>query len=266
MILQFGTAGWSYKDWSGNVYPEKLPPGFNHLNFIANKFDFVEVNTTFYRTPDIKLVNGWINKTSDLSDFRFWIKINQIFTHSRKYSQSDVQAFRYSISPLKEAGKLGGLLIQFPYSFKLTNPNLDYLIALTDNFNGFLKAVEFRHNSWMNNDLFNLFEQKELVWVNIDQPVISQSIPPTEIITNNDISYLRLHGRNYESWFSNEGRDARYNYSYSQKELIEIARNIERIGKTAKKIVISGNNHYKGAAVNNLIFLKKILRESKISG
>lgn len=266
MILQFGTAGWSYKDWSGKVYPEKLPQGFNHLNFIANKFDFVEVNTTFYRTPDIKLVNGWLDKTSDLIDFRFWIKLNQIFTHSRKHSQSDVQAFSYSISPLKEGGKLGGLLIQFPYSFKFNKSNLDYLIALTDNFRDHVKAVEFRHNSWMNNDLFNIFEQRGLIWVNIDQPVISQSIPLTEIVTNNEISYLRLHGRNYKSWFSDEGRDARYDYSYSQKELMEIAENIRAIGKSAKRIVISGNNHYKGSAVNNLILLKKILKENKISG
>ncbi len=266
MILEFGTSGWSYKDWAGTVYPEKTPPGFNHLNFIASQFDFVEVNTTFYRIPDPKLVKGWIYKTSGLDNFKFWIKLNRIFTHSRSYSESDVQAFNYSISSLDEGGKMGGLLIQFPYSFKLTDQNLEYLVRLSDKFTNFTKAVEFRHSSWMYSDLFELFEQKGLVWVNIDQPVISQSIPPTSIVTNGEISYFRLHGRNYKSWFSNEGRDERYNYSYSQNELIEISGHIKIAAKNAKKIVIAGNNHYKGAAVKNLIQLKKILMDNKISG
>ncbi len=257
MILEFGTAGWSYKDWAGTVYPEKIPAGFSHLKFIATQFDFVEVNTTFYRIPGKELVKGWIDKTKNLENFKFWIKINRVFTHNRNYSESDVQAFKYSISAIENAGRLGGLLIQFPYSFKLTDQNLEYLTHLSDNFDGFIKAVEFRHNSWIHNDLLDLFEKKGLIWVNIDQPVISQSIPPTSIVTNREISYFRLHGRNYRSWFSNEGRDERYNYSYSQNELIGISENIKTASENTKKIVISGNNHYKGAAVNNLIQLKK---------
>lgn len=266
MILEFGTAGWSYKDWAGTVYPENIPSGFNHLNFIARQFDFVEVNTTFYRIPDQKLVKGWIYKTSGLDNFKFWIKLNQIFTHSRSYSESDVQDFKHSISALAEREKMGGLLIQFPYSFKLTDQNLEYLVRLSDKFSNSIRAVEFRHTSWMNSDVIDLFEEKGLVWVNIDQPVISQSIPLTSIITNKDISYFRLHGRNYKSWFSNEGRDERYNYSYSQNELIEISEHIKTAAKNTKRIVISGNNHYKGAAVKNLIQLKNILNKNKISG
>lgn len=266
MTVQYGTAGWSYKDWAGTVYPTNLHPGFNHLHFIAEKFDFVEVNTSFYRTPDIKLVKGWLNKTSDLEHFNFWIKLNRIFTHSRVYSQEDVNKFTQSISPLVNGEKLVGLLIQFPYSFKLTGNNLNYLIELTDNFSPLTTAVEFRHKNWINDEVLHLFREKRLIWVNIDQPVISESLPLTSIITNSDYSYFRLHGRNYKSWFSNEGRDERYNYLYSQNELIEISEYIKTAAKDAKKIVISGNNHYKGAAVNNLIQLKKILKEKKISG
>jgi len=266
MIVQYGTAGWSYKDWVGTVYPDKIPSGFNHLHFIAEKFDFVEVNTTFYRTPDIKLTEGWIRKTSDLEYFRFWIKLNRIFTHTRVYSKSDVEAFIHSISPLSSEKKLGGVLIQFPYSFKLTGSNLKYLIELTDNFAPLIIAVEFRHKNWVNDEVVHLFREKGIIWVNIDQPVISQSLPITSIITNTEYSYFRLHGRNYKSWFSNEGRDARYNYSYSEKELIDISLNIKNAGLKAKKILVSGNNHYKGAAVNNLILLKKILKSIKESG
>lgn len=260
MTFQFGTAGWSYKDWSGTVYPKKLPPGFVHLRFIAEKFDFVEVNTTFYRTPSLKLVDGWVAKTSDLPDFKFWIKLNRVFTHIREYEKSDILEFLHSISPLADAGKLGGLLIQFPYSFKPDNNNLLYLSELTDSFHSFLMAVEFRHRDWLNDEVLSQFRDKKIIWVNIDQPVISRSLPLTSMTTNNDLTYFRLHGRNYRSWFSNEGRDERYNYSYSEKELFEISSKIREAGEKTKNVLVSGNNHYKGAAVNNLILLKKILK------
>ncbi len=266
MIIRYGTAGWSYKDWAGTVYPEKIPPGYNHLLHIAEQFDFVEVNTTFYRTPDIKLVNGWVKKTEEIENFTFWIKINRIFTHTRSYSQTDVRAFINSISPLINEKKMEGLLIQFPYSFKITDKNLYFLRELTKNFSKFQIAVEFRNRCWLNDEILHFFKEKRLIWVNIDQPVISQSLPLTEIITNPDYSYFRLHGRNYKSWFSNEGRDERYNYSYSQNELLEISKNIENAALRSKKILVSGNNHYKGSAVKNLILLKQIINRNKKSG
>jgi len=266
MTFQFGTAGWSYKDWVGTVYPKKPPPGFHHLRFIADKFDFVEVNTTFYRTPSIRLAEGWVKKTSDLPDFTFWIKLNRIFTHSREYGKSDVNEFMHSISPLADAGKLGGLLIQFPYSFKPDSANLSYLSTLTDSFQPAVMAVEFRHRDWLSDEVLRIFHEKKLIWVNIDQPVISRSLPLTSITTHTDYSYFRLHGRNYKSWFSNEGRDERYNYSYSEKELIDISSVMRQVEKKAGKVLVSGNNHYKGAAVNNLILLKKIVQEIIKSG
>jgi uncharacterized protein YecE (DUF72 family) len=100
-----------------------------------------------------------------------------------------------------------------------------------------------------------------MIWVNIDQPVISQSLPLTAVTTNPDVTYVRLHGRNYKTWFSDQGRDARYNYDYKALELNQIAETIKKLAQLAKKIFISGNNHYKGSAVKNLKELKALLEK-----
>jgi len=257
----FGTAGWSYPDWNGIVYPKPKPKTFNPLHFLAKEFNFVEVNTTFYRTPSLKLTSGWVKKTEALPKFQFWIKILQNFTHRLTLNNFEVRQFKQSLTPLIEAGKLTGLLAQFPYSFKLNQQNLSYVYELRKAFAESTLAIEFRHQSWNQDEVLDLFKSNEIIWVNIDQPVISYSLPLTTHFTHPAITYFRLHGRNAKSWFSNEGRDARYNYDYCASELNLIATQINKLKNMAKKIFISGNNHFQGSAVKNLIALKKILKQ-----
>lgn len=259
----YGTAGWSYKDWEGTVYPLPRESHFNPLLFLSRDFDFVEVNTTFYRTPSLKLTSGWVKKTESIPHFSFWIKINQQFTHNRECSASEIREFLHSCLPLIEADKLSGFLAQFPYSFKCSPENMAYIANLQRQFAPQPFAVEFRHNSWNRPETLDIFTQNRMIWVNIDQPVISQSLPLTWHLTNPDISYFRLHGRNYRSWFSNQGRDARYDYSYSSPELNQIAEKIKKLEKLARTLFISGNNHYKGQAIRNLKQLKQIIEGNK---
>jgi uncharacterized protein YecE (DUF72 family) len=255
----FGPAGWSYKDWEGTVYPTKKARTFNQLDFLSQSFDFVEVNTSFYRILPLKLTSGWVRKTETLPDFTFWIKMYQQFTHQRKVSRQDVSDFKVALVPLQQSSKLAGLLVQFPYSFKLNTGHLKYVLTLARIFQEYPLAIEFRHNTWNREELFEVFSENHLIWVNIDQPKISHNLSLTSVMTHPDITYFRLHGRNQKSWFANEGRDARYNYDYSALELNEIARKIKELVTLAKKIFISGNNHYKGKAVKNLLELKRIL-------
>ena len=259
----FGTAGWSYTDWEGTVYPLPKEQGFNPLQFLSRDFQFVEVNTTFYHIPSLKLTSGWVRKTESIPDFGFWIKIFQNFTHKRKINKQEIDGFINSLNPLIESGKLAGLLAQFPYSFKLSSQTLDYLNLLQNHFQSFPFAVEFRHNSWNRAEIFDFFTEKKMIWVNIDQPVISQSLPLTAELTHPHLSYFRLHGRNYKSWFSNQGRDARYNYDYKTQELNIIAEKIKKLTKLARQIFVSGNNHYKGQAIKNLKELKEILKKEQ---
>jgi uncharacterized protein YecE (DUF72 family) len=187
--------------------------------------------------------------------------VYQHFTHKLTLVKQEVEPFKKSLEPLAKTSKLEGLLAQFPYSFKLNSDNFNYLLSFPRAFEGFPLAIEFRHNSWNRQEVFDALRENNMIWVNIDQPVISQSLPLTAVTTNPDVTYVRLHGRNYKTWFSDQGRDARYNYDYKALELNQIAETIKKLAQLAKKIFISGNNHYKGSAVKNLKELKALLEK-----
>ena len=262
----YGPAGWSYADWRGTVYPEPLPPHFNHLAFLAGQFDFVEVNTSFYRIPALTLTQGWVGRTVASPDFQFWIKLHQSFTHERKLEKPMIQGFHDCLQPLAASGRLAGLLAQFPYSFHFDHAALSYLEELAGQFSHFPLAVEFRHQSWLQDEVLSFFRRNGLIWTNIDQPQVSRSLALTALVTARDTAYLRLHGRNEKDWFSGQGRDARYDYSYSAAELGRLGEVVARLKEQAKKVFVSGNNHYKGAAVKNLLQLKEILLRRAMSG
>ncbi len=257
--ISFGPAGWSYADWRGTVYPQPSPRGFNALAFIAGRFDFVEVNTSFYRIPGTRLTQGWVDKTAAFPGFRFWIKLHQSFTHEQRLERLMLDAFHDGLRPLRDAGKLAGVLAQFPYSFHRSPASLAFLGDLAGCFRDLPLAVEFRHQDWHEDGVLAFFRERGLVWANIDQPRVSRSLGLTALVTARDTAYLRLHGRNADNWFSGQGRDARYDYSYSAAELGGLGEVVARLKAQAREVFVSGNNHYKGAAVKNLLQLKDIL-------
>jgi uncharacterized protein YecE (DUF72 family) len=113
-----GTAGWSYKDWDGIVYPQKKSAGFHALIFLAHYINIIEINSTFYRPPVIQFSLSWIKKVENYPDFLFAVKLHQVFTHKRKgFTQKDVDNFKFGIEPLRAKERLASILIQFPWSF-----------------------------------------------------------------------------------------------------------------------------------------------------
>ena len=106
--LYIGTAGWSYPDWKGIVYPEKGK--VDELVFLARYFNAVEINNTFYRPPEARVSASWVSRTNDRPDFHFTLKLWQHFTHEREtpYTQEDVDVIRRGIEPLAASRRLGG--------------------------------------------------------------------------------------------------------------------------------------------------------------
>ncbi len=255
----FGPAGWSYADWKDTVYADLAEDnGINRLKFIASRFDFVELNTSFYHVPAPNLVSIWAKTKSEFPEFFFWVKGWQKFSHLHKDQKRDHLLFQDFLNKMSRQNLIKGIIWQFPYSFGFSEENFSYLQNLTSDYQDFLQAVEFRKRDWLKEQTLDYFKKKGLVWVNIDQPQISQNLALTAIVTSNDFSYFRFHGRNRSSWFSGEGRDQRYNYEYNQNELIGLAAAIKSI--TAGKVFIVFNNHYRGSAVRNLEALQKILQ------
>jgi uncharacterized protein YecE (DUF72 family) len=251
--VRVGPAGWSYDDWKGIVYPPDLPRRTHPLELLSGWFDTVEINVTFYRPVAAQTGRGWVEKVARNPDFRFTAKVWQRFTHEQTEAirARDLDQFRRGIDPLAEAGRLGALLIQYPWSFRRTPENRRRLAATAGALNAYPLAVEVRHDSWLCDDYLHGLRQSGLAFCNIDQPEHGHGIAPTAYVTA-PLAYTRLHGRNQAAWFNDRAPSyERNNYLYSPDELQPWVERIASMRRQAEETYVVTNNHYQGKAVAN---------------
>jgi uncharacterized protein YecE (DUF72 family) len=179
---------------------------------------------------------------------------------------ADVDFVRAGFEPLLEAGKLGAVLLQFPFSFHRSNETTTYLAALLKRFAAYPLAVEVRHASWNTPEVFALLREHRAAFCNIDQPIIGRSLEPSAESTSS-IGYIRLHGRRYDTWFSDDATipsHERYNYLYSTEELAPWTTRIRTVAEQTQNVFVVTNNHYLGKAVVNALQLISLLKGSKV--
>ena len=257
-----GVAGWDYDDWRGPVYPVPAERGFDPLAFLAGYFDVVEVNSTFYRPQAAKVARSWARRVAHRPDFRFTAKLWRRFTHERRaFTADDVKAAREPLEALAEEGRLGAVLLQFPWSFKRDEGSREWLRDVAAAFRGLPLVLEVRHASWNVPELYQSLAEQGIGFVNVDQPVFRNSLGPSARATA-AVGYVRIHGRNYRDWFRAEaGRDERYDYLYSADELRPWA---ERAGALARlpgvrDVYVVTNNHFGGQEVANAAMLRSMV-------
>lgn len=247
--IRIGPAGWSYTDWEGVVYP-KHGSRFDHLAYLSSFFDTIEINSPFYRIPPPNHARSWVRRVAANRDFKFTTKVFRGFTHEHAaLARDDVKAFRNYLDPLMDAGRLGAILLQFPWSFKNTPESRAKLEALFAAFDAYPKALEVRHSSFEDDAFYRFLDDRNVAWVNVDQPLFDNSVKPAETTTG-PLAYARFHGRNYEKWFAHEESWERYNYLYSAKELEPWVARIESMAQNKDTYVIT-NNHFRGQAIVN---------------
>ena len=260
--IRVGPAGWSYPDWAGYAYPAKKPKGFHEATYLAEFFDTIEINTSFYNPIRAEHAKGWIERVVANANFMFTAKMWQRFTHEPNPSVpnpgvEDEKLVRAGFDVLRDAGKLGAVLLQFPFSFHRTAETFAYLDGVLRRFSDYPLAVEVRHATWNVSEVFELLRERGVGFCNIDQPVIGKSLEPSARATG-PVGYVRLHGRRYDTWFSDDETIAsfeRYNYLYSEEELRPWA---------ARDVYVITNNHYQGKGVVNALQLISMLKESKV--
>ena len=267
-----GTAGWSYKDWEGIFYPPGMQRRKQHpLEILARCFDVVEINTSFYGHIKPELARLWVRRAHEVNPhFVFTAKLHRSFTHSPlavmeptsaatiRPNDEDEKLAREGLDALAGERKLGALLIQFPVSFKNTSLNREYLENLLRQFIEYPRVVEVRHSSWDNPETLRDFEQKNVSFCNIDQPLIGRSLEATEHVTA-PVGYLRLHGRNYDQWFEAEKGEDRYNYLYREDELAGWKGKVVRMAEKAEVTFVIANNHFEAKGAVNSLQLKHML-------
>ena len=270
--IRIGTAGWSYKDWEGIVYPPTAQRRKRHpLEFLAQFVDLVEINTSFYGHIRPEVAKLWCLKAATVNpNFVFTAKLHKSFTHSpvavvestsastiRPTDEDEILA-KQGLDALAAERRLAALLIQFPVSFKNTEENREYLERLLRQFIEYPRVVEVRHSSWNNEETLRYFVQKNVAFCNIDQPVLGRSLAPTQHVTS-EMGYVRLHGRNYDQWFDCDNRNDRYNYLYTASELEKWKGKILNIAGKADVTYVVANNHFQGKAAVNAIQLKHMI-------
>jgi uncharacterized protein YecE (DUF72 family) len=285
--VRIGTAGWSYKDWDGTFYPPGMQRRKQHpLEYLARFFDTTEINTSFYGPLKPELAKLWCRKVAAVNkNFLFTAKLYRAFTHSPlavmeptsaasiRPTDEDEARTREGLDALADEGMLGALLIQFPVSFKNTSLNREYLDRLLRQFIEYPRVVEVRHSTWNDSETLAAFAQKNVGFCNIDQPLLGRSLAPTEHVTG-AIGYVRLHGRNYEHWFADQGsadqgsdsdrRNDRYNYLYNEKELSGWKERIQNVAERAQTTYVITNNHFESKAGVNALELKAMISGKRV--
>src|SRR5580704_2966425 len=289
-VIRVGPAGWSYPDWAGYVYPSRRQKGFHEATYLAEFFDTIEINTSFYNPIRPEHAAQWIDRVAANPRFVFTAKLWQRFTHET-VSQSagpqnagpagaegaagstianptaeDERAVRAGFDVLRAAGKLGAVLLQFPFSFHRTRETVAHLTALLKRFADYPLVVELRHASWQTPETFALLEECNAGFCNIDQPIIEKSLEPSAETTS-PIGYVRLHGRRYDTWFTDDAAipsHERYNYLYSTEELAPWAKRVQKVAERSREVFVITNNHYQGKGVVNALQLISILKGSKV--
>lgn len=273
MSLRIGTSGWSYPggrgSWDGIFYPFKRDRSsrFDELTFYAERFNTVEVNSTFYGQPRIASTLAWVKRTPP--GFEFSLKLYQKFTHPATavdrtpIGQADIDEFRSGIEPLAAAGRLGIVLAQFRSRFKSSPEALEYLAWLLSTFSDYPMAVELRHRSWSDEaaSTLALLNAHRAAWAQIDEPKFESSIEQDQSPNVEAFYYMRLHGRNAAQWWDHGQAEDRYNYLYSEDELRPFADAMREARTAVRKAYLYLNNHFAAQSVADAAMLRDLLDE-----
>ena len=247
-MLYLGTCGFSYNDWVGNFYPRGMPRR-EWLSYYAREFNSLELNSTFYALPKLSVLEAMVSKTGE--GFLFSIKANQEMTHQCQQDNRVFVAFVHMCQPFIDAGKLGCVLAQFPYSFGYSRQNCDYLAHFREWLRDLPLVMEFRNAQWLKQEVFDWLRDLNIGFCCVDEPQLPNLLPPLAEVTS-DIGYVRFHGRNAAKWWQHEHAYERYDYAYSVDELKEWLPRISKLNSLAERTFVFANNHWRGQAIGTI--------------
>ena len=246
----------------------------DRLRYYAEHFSTVEVDSTYYRLPDEAMVSRWDERTPD--GFVMHVKAFGVMTRHpvraeqlppdlreaapvddrgrvdrppREFRAEVFRRFHRALEPLRETGKLGGILLQFPSYVVFKDVSVDYLRWAVEQLQGDRALVEFRHRSWLDeehrDETLALLEQLGASNVVVDAPrTEAKNLVPTVVAATSPLAYVRLHGRNAGTWNARGGSASdRFDYLYSDDELEEWVEPLRKLGESAEEVYVLFNNN-----------------------
>lgn len=267
-MINIGLTGWGDHD---TLY-EDLARKSDKLKTYSSHFPIVELDASYYAIQPERNIKKWINETPER--FQFVVKIHQALTlHAdfRDFSETRQElfdAFKEMLAPLQESQKLAMVLVQFPPWFDCSSQNIKYILYVKQQLQDYRMCVEFRHQSWFNDqfkeETLSFLTEHQIIHAVVDEPQVKDaSIPLVNRITS-DIAFVRYHGRNVHGWTKKdmtdqEWRDVRYLYNYNKTELLDLAQKVKILEQKAKKVYVVFNNNSGGHAAQNAKTYQNIL-------
>ena len=284
-----GTASWSDPGFIERWYPKGMRP-VDRLPWYAEHFEMVEVNSTFYSVPDPRMVERWCRSTPE--DFTFNVKLHQLLSRhstpakflppalqrrvetdgkgkvilSPEIEKALVNEILRAVAMLRDAGKLGAFLLQLSPAFSPRKHQLEELRPLLASLDGYRVAVEFRNRNWAEEnrleEMLEFLDTHSATLVSVDAPAMKHfTIMPTELdaVTAPNMAYLRLHGRDAHAYTTGKTVAARFNYDYSDEEILEVAKRSKKLAKEAREVHVVFNNNALDYAPHAALRLRKAL-------
>jgi uncharacterized protein YecE (DUF72 family) len=301
--IRIGTCSWADESLVKYWYPKGVRSGEERLRYYAERFDTVEANSTYYRLPDEQMVANWAERVPD--GFVMHVKAFGMMTRHpvkadvlppelrdgapvddrgridrppRELRAEVFARFHAALEPLRAAGKLGGILMQFPSYIVYKPLSYEYLEWAKDELRGDHMLVEFRHRSWLEDEhraeVLSFLEELGATYVIVDAPKTeAKNLVPTVVARTSPMAYVRMHGRNAATW-NIRGRSAaeRFDYLYSDEELREWAQPLKELAQEAREVYVMLNNNGRSRAAGdgkawisqaptNALMLRSVLEE-----
>jgi uncharacterized protein YecE (DUF72 family) len=289
--IRVGTASWTDPEFiRAGWYPAEVKgDAAGRLRYYAERFPMVEVNATFYALPTVATTEAWAERTPD--SFRFHVKAHQIISGhpsepgrlpaplralpytadargrirkpSREMRDAVIDSLLEAVGPL--GGKLGAILLQLP-PYVVSGPaQRDELRRIVSRLRPARTAVEFRHRSWAEpgerEAAAELLAEHDAAWVVVDAPRIDAKnvMPPIVEVTTPALAYLRLHGRNKETWNTGRTVAERFDHAYSDEEMEEWVGPVLDMAERAQEVAVVFNNNARDYALRNAARFSELL-------
>jgi uncharacterized protein YecE (DUF72 family) len=267
--VRVGTSGYGYLEWVGKVYPTGTPRE-DFIGRYARRFRTVELNDSSYEMPTAAGLAALAESSGPTLSFA--VKAHESLTHRIESSgwKARARAFTEALGPLREAGRLEAVLLQFPPAFSYGVDERRYLDALISSLGasphgasttGHLQlAVEFGDPAWYNNRVFDALRSRSVAVASVDLPELG-GLPPVIDLVTAPLAYIRLHGRNARAWWGSDSA-SRYDYLYTEAELRAWVQRVRGIASRAQKVLVYFNNYRNGQAAANAEAFAAMLAES----
>jgi uncharacterized protein YecE (DUF72 family) len=267
-----GTSSWADPGFVKEWYPPGMPAG-ERLPWYAQRFEGVELNSSFYAVPERTTVSRWCEVTPD--GFVFDIKLHRLLSrHSAgldslppdlrerarttargrveltpQLESALVREVLHAVAPLERAGKLGALLLQLTPAFSPKRNSLEELDLLVEAVRPRRLAVELRNRRWVEDEriaeTLAWYSERGVAFVSVDAPAGDETplMPPVDAVTRDDIAYMRIHGRNLDGYMHGQSVAERFGWIYGEEELREIEGRVRGLAEEAAEVHVFFNNN-----------------------